>query len=179
MAKALRQQTTTSKRAATKAFSTMRANQFYSALFLKGLNFNDDDFYSDSGELYIEDVKNIIIDFRDGNGNAFAKAYKATCSGTINGRGLSGFEYIVGSDYGGDVIYAGDGGSNLWGGAAIDVFITGKSQGSEIINNASIADVVWLRDVNFSDIIYTASSNGVIGIAFNTGNLLLSAVQVI
>lgn len=166
--------------------SNYAGEQIIVGMLPKEWMFYGNDFYygSNTGTLVVQNVKDKIIDLRDGNGNSFVKAYKATYSGTINGKGLAGFEYIVGSDYGGDAIYAGDGGSSLWGGAgnysdtliggaATDVFVTGKSQGNDVINNASIADVVWLRDVNFSDIKYTASSNGVIGMEFNTGNTLL------
>lgn len=166
--------------------SAYAGEQIIVGMLPKEWMFYGSDFYygSNTGTLVVQNVQNKIIDFRDGNGNSFVKAYTATTAGVINGRGLSGFEYIVGSNTGADAIYAGDGGASLWGGngnysdtliggAETDVFVSGKSQGNDVITNASIADVVWLRDVNFSDIRYTAENNGVIGIAFNTGNSVL------
>ena len=128
-------------------------------------------------------MENIIIDFRDGAGNAFAKAYAADAPGIIDGRGLAGFEYIVGSDEGANTIYAGNEGSNIWGntgnaadvligGAGYDTFFVGKREGNDAVLNATSADSVNLYDVTLNDIVLADESNGVIGLAFNTGNVI-------
>ena len=141
---------------------------------------------SATGTLFIANANDKLINFTDGAGNDFAKAYAATAAGVIDGRGLAGYEVITGSDWGGDVIYAGDGGSQLWGGNGFDadvltggggsdIFIGGKTQGSDIIFNASSADVVNLNDATLSDIVAAGEANGVIVLAFNTGNVV--AVQ--
>ena len=148
--------------------------------------FYGSDFYygSNTGTLVVQGVKDKILDFRDGNGNSFVKAYSATYSGVSDGRTWSGFEYIVGSDYGADAIFAGDGGSSLWGGngsyddtliggAATDVFVSGKSQGNDVISNASSADVIFLPDVEVRDILYVNEQNNTLALTFNTGNSLL------
>ena len=140
-------------------------------------------FYFLSGTLTITNARDKIIDFRDGNGNAFAKAYAADDPGTIDGRNLSGFEFIVGSDDGSNVIFAGNDGSNLWGntgnatdvligGAGYDTFFTGKYEGNDAIQNASSADSVNLYDVTLSDIVATASDGLSVGILLSTGNVL-------
>ena len=165
--------------------SSYAGEPIFLGAFPTGLNFTDDDFhfYSSTGELLIEDVEDIVIDLRDGNGNAFAKAYAADDPGTIDGRNLSGFEFIVGSDDGSNVIFAGNDGSNLWGntgnatdvligGAGYDTFFTGKYEGNDAIQNASSADSVNLYDVTLSDISFAAEDNGILGIAFNTGNVI-------
>ena len=111
------------------------------------------------------------------------KAYLATQPGIIDGRGIEGFEYIVGSALGSDEISAGDDGSQLWGGAGIsadllrggggvDNFLLGKNDGNDHAANASIEDTINLYDVALSDIIITASDGNLIGIAFNTGNVI-------
>ena len=153
--------------------------------FPTGLNFIDDDFhfYSATGELYINDVDGMIIDFRDGWGNPFIKAYAADNPGFIDGRNFSGFQYLVGSDDGSNTIIAGNDGSNLWGnrgwatdvligGTNGDTFFTGKSEGNDAIQNAAAADSVNLYDVSLSDITFTDESNGTLGIAFNTGSVI-------
>ena len=153
--------------------------------FPTGLNFIDDDFhfYSATGELLLKDVDGIVIDFRDGWGNAFVKAYAADNPCVIDGRNFSGFQYLVGSDDGSNTIIAGNDGSNLWGnkgwatdlligGANGDTFFTGKSEGNDAIQNASAADSVNLYDVRLSDITFTAEDNGTLGIAFNTGSVI-------
>ncbi len=145
------------------------------------------DFFAGSttGALVVQNAMNKVVDLTDAAGNAFVKAYAATTAGIIDGRGLGGFEVINGSA-GADAIYAGDGGSQLWGGADVasdammggggtDIFIGGKNQGADYFLNASSADIVHLNDSTLSDIVATAEENGTIGIAFNTGNVI--AVQ--
>ena len=148
--------------------------------------FNDDDFYfgSDTGVLVIKNARDKILDFRDGNDNAFAKAYAATNPASIDGRGLAGFEFIVGSDAGEDLLFAGDEGSSLWGGAGdytdnliggagTDIFVVSKNAGNDLLTNASASDEVNLRDVTLSDIAFTAEKDNTLAIAFNNGNNIL------
>lgn len=138
---------------------------------------------SSTGTLVIQNSMDKIIDLSDVAGNSFIKAYSASTAGVIDGRGLTGFEMINGSA-GADVIFASDGGSQLWGGADVesdalvggagsDMFVGSKAQGGDAFLNASSADIVNLLDVTLSDIIATAEDNGSIGIAFNTGNVIV------
>ena len=140
---------------------------------------------SSTGALVIQNAMDKVIDLSDVAGNDFVKAYAATTAGVIDGRGLAGFEIINGSA-GADAIFAGDGGSQLWGGAdyvqdimvgggGTDIFISGRTQGADIVLNASSTDIVHLNDATLSDIIATEENNGVIAVAFNTGNVI--AVQ--
>ena len=140
---------------------------------------------SSTGALVIQNAADKVIDLSDAAGNSFIKAYSATTAGVIDGRGLAGFEIINGSA-GSDVIFAGDGGSQLWGGLDVaadtmvggggaDIFIGGRTQGADVILNASATDIVHLNDANLSDIMATEENNGTIAVAFNTGNVV--AVQ--
>ena len=137
---------------------------------------------SSTGALVIQNAMDKVIDLSDVAGNDFVKAYAATTAGVIDGRGLAGFEIINGSA-GADAIFAGDGGSQLWGGAdyvqdimvgggGTDIFISGRTQGADIVLNASSTDIVHLNDATLSDIIATEENNGAIAIAFNTGNVI-------
>ena len=139
---------------------------------------------SATGTLFIANANDKIINFVDGAGNDFAKAYAATYPGVIDLRGLAGYEVINGSDYGADAIFAGDGGSQLWGGngvdsdtlvggAGADVFIGGKMQGSDVMMNAASTDVVFLNDALLGDIVAAAGDGGAVAIAFNTGNVVM------
>ncbi len=136
---------------------------------------------SSTGTLTIQDAMDKLVNIVDANGDDFIKAYKASAPGLIDGRGLVGYEVIEGSSTGTDVIFAGDGGSQLWGGSGFDAdalvggngsdsFIVGRFQGADNIFNASSADVVNLTDASLSDIVGTAEVNGSVLIAFNTGN---------
>ena len=137
---------------------------------------------SSTGALAIQNAADKVIDLSDAAGNAFVKAYAATTAGLIDGRGIAGFELINGSA-GSDTIFAGDGGSQLWGGGdnvtdvlvggnGADIFIGGRMQGTDLIVNASSADVVHLNDATLSDIVATAEDNGVVAVAFNTGSVI-------
>lgn len=138
---------------------------------------------SETGTLLIQNANDKIISFTDSEGEPYAKAYAATNPGVIDGRGLAEYEVITGSDLGGDVIFAGDGGSQLWGGNGFvadiltggdgsDIFVSDKNEGSDSIINASSDDTVFLRDVTLSDIVLTASDGYNVGIMFNTGTVL-------
>lgn len=140
---------------------------------------------SANGNLLITNANDKIINFVDGAGNDFAKAYAATNPGVIDGRGLAGYEVINGSDYGADAIFAGDGGSQLWGGNSIDsdtlvggagadIFVGGKMQGSDTFVNAASTDVVFLNDATIGDIVAAVGNGGAVAIAFNTGNVVMT-----
>ena len=147
--------------------------------------FNNGNFLvqSTTGLLTIENVADKIIDLRDGDGNVFVKAYTPSQAGVIDGRGISGIEIIEGSSAGTDVVFAGDGGSSLWGGAGTDadalvggagadIFVGGRSQGNDNIFAASSTDVVNLIDASLSDIVGTIGNDTGIAIGFNTGNVI-------
>ena len=147
--------------------------------------FNNGNFLvqSSTGTLTIENVADKIIDLRDANGNVFVKAYTPSQAGLIDGRGISGFEIIEGSSAGTDVIFAGDGGSSLWGGAGTDadalvggagtdIFVGGRGHGNDNIFNASSGDIVDLIDASLRDIVATLGTDNGIAIGFNTGYVL-------
>ena len=137
---------------------------------------------SPTGTLIVTNAADKIIDLRDGAGNAFVKAYQASTAGVIDGRGLAGYEIINGASAGANVIFAGDGGSQLWGGSddadalvggnGSDIFVGGRLQGADNILNASSADVVNLNDATLSDLVATAEVDGKVLIGFNTGNVV-------
>ena len=158
-----------------------------------GSNYDGDNFVakSSTGALVVPNATDKVIDITDGGGNAFIKAYTASQAGVIDGRGLAGTEIIKGST-GSDTIYAGDGGSQLWGGNddksdvifggggadtftggnGEDTFISGKNQGSDTFKNISPQDTIQLSDVTLNDIVDVKEVNGIISITFNTGNTI-------
>ena len=138
---------------------------------------------SNVGTLAIQNANDKIIDLSTADGNTFVTAYESTNPNVIDGRVFASYEIIAGSNAGTDVIYAGNGGSQLWGGAGIgadvlvggngsDMFLGGKSFGADIIFNASSADAVYLMDSTLSDIVAAGEDNGVIWLTFNTGNVI-------
>ncbi len=139
---------------------------------------------SSVGVLTVQNVWDKVIDVSNAAGKTFLTAYEAFWPGVLDGRVLSGYELIEGSNFGADIIFAGDGGSNLWGGSGslsdtlvggngADLFTGGKYQGADTFINASAGDVVNLSDVSLSDIVATYSDGaGTIALQFNTGNVI-------
>ena len=140
--------------------------------------------YSSDGALTLGNVVDKVIDLRDVNGNETLKAYTASTAGVIDGRGLAGYEIISGAANGTDIIYSGDDGSMLWGGAGtfadallggegVDTFITGQHQGADNIFSAGVEDIVNLNDASLSDIVATAEVEGnKILVGFRSGNVI-------
>ena len=151
-----------------------------------GIEIADEDFVlksTSNGALTIEDGRGKVIDFSDSSGNTGLYAYVAGDAGVVDGRIFANFEIIVGANDKSNSLIAGDGGSNLWGGAGfsadilvgglgIDHFSIGKSEGNDHVANAAQDDIVDLHDVTLDDISFTASEGNVIGVAFKTGCVL-------
>ena len=103
---------------------------------------------STNGNLTIENCKDEIMSFADANGNVIAYAYFSSSEGTLDGRGISAFEVIVGADNApnyilasgsGSSLYGGKGGGNtLAGGAGADTFI--YTDGTDVVTNATTGD---------------------------------------
>ena len=153
--------------------------------FSPGVSLNGDNFILKlpTGTLTVQNVTDKVVDFRDYSGGEFLKAYQASSAGVVDGRGINAAEVIFGAANGSDVIFAGDGGSALWGGSGnsadaiaggngSDIFIGGRYQGADVFYNASSADVVNLTDATLSDIVAAVEVNGNIAIGFNTGNII-------
>ena len=153
--------------------------------FSPGVSLNGDNFILKlpTGTLTVQNVTDKVVDFRDYSGNEIIKAYTPSTEGTIDGRGINAVEVIFGAANGSDVIFAGDGGSALWGGdgsfsdvlvggGGRNFFYGGRYEGSDVFYNVSSSDVVNLTDATLSDIIAAVEVNGNIAIGFNTGNII-------
>ena len=99
---------------------------------------------SSTGGLIVQNCKDKILAIADTSGNATTYVYSPTNSEVIYGNVLTRSEIIAGSDNGADVIFAGDGGSTLWGGAdnANDTLIGGKGHDEFLYIDGTGADVV-------------------------------------
>ena len=123
----------------------------------RGVGFDGNNFqlHSASGTLTVQDCRNKVLEVADGDGRTAGYAYMAGSSQTIDGRGFSAVEVIIGSDNSQDIIFAGDGGSSLWGGAGsvtdimygglgADIFFYGAGDGEDIIQNTNSLDQVMI-----------------------------------
>ena len=153
-----------------------------------GINGSDFAINSSTGSVIIQDAKDKVIEVADASGNVAARVYMASNSGVIDGRGIGGIELITGGNNVSNEIFAGDGGSSLWGGASgndiltggagQDNFFYGKNDGADVINNASSSDTVNLYDVTLADITAAVTSENQISVTFNTGsNLQINSAE--
>lgn len=101
----------------------------------------------------------------------------------INAAYSYGSNILVGN-VGANLILAGMGDTNLWGGQdfaddilvgglGTDTFICGKIEGNDSVNQAGAVDIVNLYDATLTDIVATAADGaGNVGIRFASGNVL-------
>ena len=122
---------------------------------------NDFALINSSGNfLSVRDVRGEMINFQVGSGGK-AYAYMADGAGEVDGRTFddgNGFEVIFGANSADNVIRAGNGGSQLWGGylgndelyggAGMDTFIYEISSGDDTIHDAESKDIVLLMNSN-------------------------------
>ncbi|MBR1805630.1 MAG: hypothetical protein IJ774_04490, partial [Selenomonadaceae bacterium] len=136
----------------------------------------------EDGSTYTFEGSNYDIRLDGSTGKTFVNVYNVDASNSF------GNDIIFG-DANSNVIIEGGGNNTLWGGTGaaadylqggtgVDVFYCGKSDGNDIIANASIADSVNLYDVTLADIISATevedvnNGTGTISLTFNTGNTL-------
>lgn len=108
---------------------------------------------SSTGALIVQNCKDKLITIADVTGNTTAYVYSPTESGVTYGNLFSPLEVIVGSAIGSDYIFAGDGGSTLFGGlgafddtlnggAGRDEFVYVDGGGNDVIANYGSEDVI-------------------------------------
>jgi len=106
-----------------------------------------------TGTLIVQDCKDKIISIADIEGNSTAYVYSPTAGGVTYGNLLPGLEVVVGSALGSDYIFAGNGGSTLWGGfgdyddtvaggLGRDEFVYIDGGGNDVIVNYGNTDVI-------------------------------------
>ncbi len=106
-----------------------------------------------TGTLIVQDCKDKIISIADIEGTTTAYVYSPTWGGVTYGNLLPHLEVIVGSALGSDYIFAGDGGSTLWGGFGAyddtmagglgrDEFVYIDGGGNDVIVNYGNTDVI-------------------------------------
>ena len=127
---------------------------------------NDMTISTSAGQVIIRDAKDKIVTVADFVGNPLERAYFTSTAGLVDGRGFGEAEVLHGANFADNEIHAGDGGSQLWGGAygndvlfggaGVDVFVTGNGCGSDVINDAQAGDTVNLATTSISQLTATA-----------------------
>jgi len=158
-------------------------------------NLSDDD-YDDYRDFYYADELNAALStnttINDGvtvtiSGFDSANVWLSTgiygSAQNINAAYSYGTNVLVGN-FGSNLILAGMGDTNLWGGQdfaddvlvgglGTDTFLCGKTEGNDSVTQAGAVDIVNLYDATLTDIVATAADGaGNVGIRFASGNVL-------
>ena len=150
----------------------------------QGIDFNGSSFYvkSSSGSLEIQNSQDKFIGYSAGSTQVAAYSYMASGGGTVDGRGKSQAEIMIGGNNANNQMYAGSGGSSLWGGSGgndsliggdgYDEFFYITGDGNDTISGAGDNDVVNLAGISLSQISYASVSYSAIDIGFTDGGSL-------
>ncbi|MBQ7628881.1 MAG: hypothetical protein IJS81_01505 [Selenomonadaceae bacterium] len=149
-----------------------------------GIDLNGNSFFvrSSSGAVEIQNSRDKFIGYGAGSDEVAVYSYVAGGGGAIDGRDKSQVEMMIGAENSDNQIYAGDGGSSVWGGvggndslvggAGYDEFFYAIGSGNDTISNAGDNDVVNLAGVTLEQITYAEVNQSEISIGFNDGGNL-------
>ena len=138
----------------------------------------------DGNKLILRDVRGKFMTFNTSGGNVYA--YMAKSSTELDGNNFSNgnnYEILFGTNYENDILRAGNGGSQLWGGISgndelfggngQDNFIYNYNDGNDIIHNAESQDVVSLREISIDDIAFAQINDNGVNLRFTDGGTLI------
>ena len=141
-----------------------------------------------AGNLIVRDARGKVLNFANESGTVTAHSYLATEAGTIDGRIFGEYEFIAGADNVNNELYAGDGGSKLWGGSygndnliggnGVDEFVAGVACGSDMIFSADSNDVINLAATTFDQITGSSVNANGVALSFGDGSSLTVAGEV-
>ena len=149
----------------------------------QGIDLNGNSFFvkSSSGSLEIQNSRDKFVSY-SASGQIAAYSYVASGGGQVDGRSYSQAEIFIGADNADNQIYAGSGGSSLWGGVGgVDTLIGGSGYdeffyavggGSDIMQNVGDNDLINLASINLSQISGVDVNVGQVNINFVDGGSL-------
>lgn len=150
----------------------------------QGIDLNGNSFFvkSSSGQVEIQNARDKFIGYSGGDENVVAYSYVASGGGDVDGRGKSQAEIMIGGDNSNNNIYAGSGGSSLWGGNGgadtlvggdgYDEFFFAIGSGGDVIQNSASNDVVNLLGISLEQIAGVYVSQDQVHIDFTSGEFL-------
>ena len=137
-----------------------------------------------TGNLIVRDARGKLLNFANESGTVVSRSYMADAAGTVDGRGLSGYEFIAGANNVNNALIAGDGGAQLWGGVygndelfggnGADVFVAGVACGNDTIYNAASNDIINLS-ATLDQITGTNVTSSGVALNFSDGSTLAVA----
>ena len=127
-------------------------------------------------------MRDKFIGYSAFHSEVIAYSYVASGGGNVDGRGKSQAEILIGADHQNNQIFAGNGGSSLWGanggadtligGDGYDEFFFAQGSGGDVIQNAGSNDIVVLLGVTLDQIADVSVSMEQVHISFTNGEFL-------
>ncbi|MBQ6975391.1 MAG: hypothetical protein IJQ16_02425, partial [Selenomonadaceae bacterium] len=132
---------------------------------------------NDGNILAIRDAADKTINFAVGNENVYG--YMTSTSGSVGTADLENFSVILGANYKSNDVYAGRGGSFLWGGFGgndnlfggngADTFVYGFKGGNDTVQNAETQDIIRINDTTLEQISLAQITDGGVNLQFVDG----------
>ena len=147
-------------------------------------NFSNNDLFvsSNIGTIILRDARGKVLNFADQNGNVQNHKLFANWAGSIDFRACNENITVYGADNSDNDIWAGNGGSLLWGGAygndnlvggnGVDEFIAGVGSGNDSIFKAESGDIINLNSTTLNQISSTQINSDGINLSFTDGGTL-------
>ena len=137
----------------------VQLNSDYAGIDLRGNSFFVN---SSSGQLEIQNARDKFIGYSSRNNDVIAYSYVASDSKDVDGRDKKQAEIMIGGDNANNQMYAGSGGSSLWGGNGgndtltggdgYDEFFYAIGSGNDVIKNSNSTDIINLLGVSLEQI---------------------------
>lgn len=149
----------------------------------QGIDLSGNSFFvkSSSGQLEIQNSRDKFVGY-SAESEVVAYSYVASGGGNVDGRDKNVAEIMIGGDNANNQIYAGSGGSSLWGGnGGIDTLTGGDGNdeffyavgsGNDVVQNADSNDLINLASITLSQISGVEVNIGQININFIDGGSL-------
>ncbi len=135
--------------------------RFYSG-GINGMSISGDDLTI--GGVTVKDCRDELITVTNQKGSKVGYAYLSGKGGTVDGRGTSVAEIVIGADNASDTLLAGNGGATIWGGSGnssdtlvggkgADLYVYGGEEGADVIRGSNASDrVLFYSPVDFKSI---------------------------
>lgn len=118
---------------------------------------------ANEGSLRITNAKDKLMEFRDSDNDIIMHALVKEAGGTFDGTSYNELVVVNGANDQSDILIAGSGGSELWGGAGfvddelwggagVDIFTYKYGNGNDFVYGAENNDIINLDDISSGDI---------------------------
>ena len=137
---------------------------------------------SGSGAIELDNIRGKVVSYTYANSEVVAYSYMAKSSGSVSISSSDKYEALIGADYVDNQIYAGNGGSSLWGGVGGNDTLTGGDgddefvyyggSGNDVVRNSKSNDTVHIIGVSVEEITSVQIEESYVSATFADGGSL-------